>query len=125
MSRAKSAQAAPKEGVAFVPPTGCYAVIFSSLRQNDDGTAYGAAAVHMMDLAVKQPGYLGSVSARSPGAEGITVSYWRTQADIAAWKAQADHAMAQKKGMEDWYSAYSLVVAQVERGHAFAKPSPP
>lgn len=113
-----------REGVAFVPPTGSYAVIFASRRQDDDGIAYGAAAAQMMALATQQPGYLGSVSARTPGAEGITVSYWRAEADIAAWKAQADHAVAQQMGMRDWYSAYSLVVARVERGHAFAQPSP-
>jgi heme-degrading monooxygenase HmoA len=114
---------APQHDSVFVPPPGCYVVIFTSLRSPDDGVDYAATATAMMALAQQQPGYLGVVSARTPGAEGITLSYWRSEHDIAAWKAQADHQQAQSQGRSTWYSAYSLVVARVERAHAYAPPA--
>lgn len=46
---------------------------------------------------------------------GITVSYWATEADIAAWKGHAEHLMAQERGRTAWYEGYALRVARVER----------
>lgn len=95
------------------------AVIFSSvLGQNDD--AYSDAAVRMGELATKQPGYLGIESVRDPGTgQGITVSYWRTEADAAAWKKVAEHAEIQQIGRERWYSSYAVQVATVTRTYSF------
>ncbi|MBT2130405.1 antibiotic biosynthesis monooxygenase family protein [Aliiroseovarius lamellibrachiae] len=49
---------------------------------------------------------------------GITVSYWKDEASIAAWKAQAKHLVAQKMGIEQWYAHYELRVAKVERAYS-------
>ena len=48
---------------------------------------------------------------------GITVAYWKTEADIAAWKANADHLAAQRAGAERWYEHYEVRVAKVERAY--------
>lgn len=92
----------------------CYAVIFASLH-TDDVAGYGAMADTMEALAARQPGYLGHDSARSPGSVGITVSYWIDEAALVAWKAVAEHALAQKLGKDRWYRHYTLRVARVER----------
>ncbi|HRF37929.1 MAG TPA: antibiotic biosynthesis monooxygenase, partial [Saprospiraceae bacterium] len=55
------------------PPPPYYAVIFSSLRADDD-PAYHETALRMVELASNQPGFLGMESARNE--VGITVSYW-------------------------------------------------
>lgn len=39
--------------------------------------------------------------------------------DIAAWKANAAHQIAQQRGKEEWYSRYSLSVCKVERDYVF------
>jgi heme-degrading monooxygenase HmoA len=90
------------------------AVIFSSRRTPGD-QGYGEMAVRMEELARKQPGFLGLESARGPDGEGITVSYWRDEASVAAWRAHAEHLVAQRLGRERWYSAWRLRVARVER----------
>jgi heme-degrading monooxygenase HmoA len=96
----------------FEPP--CVAVIFASQRTEGD-RGYGAMADRMVALAAQQPGFLGVESARDPEGFGITVSYWKDEAAVAAWKVQADHALAQRLGKETWYSAFRLRVAKVER----------
>jgi heme-degrading monooxygenase HmoA len=91
------------------------AVIFSSVRAADDGAAYGAMAERMDQLAADQPGYVGIESARDPDGFGITVSYWRTEADARNWKQVAEHLGAQQQGRERWYQRYIVRVATVQR----------
>ena len=93
-----------------------YAVIFTSLlAENDEG--YGAMDA-MYALAMEQPGCLGAESARDGDNLGITVSYWRDEASIAAWKGLARHLVAQKMGIDRWYTHYELRVAKVERAYS-------
>ena len=49
---------------------------------------------------------------------GITVSYWKDEASIKAWKANAQHQVAQETGKKVWYADYMLRVAKVERVYA-------
>ena len=39
---------------------------------------------------------------------------------IAAWRANAEHLVAQKLGREVWYERFSLKVARVERAYDFS-----
>jgi len=95
-----------------------YAVIFTSQRaQGDDG--YSAMAQRMAELAAQQPGYLGIESTRDADGLGITVSYWKTLADVAAWRRQGEHAAARDRGRGRWYSRYELRVAKVERAYGW------
>ncbi len=105
--------------IANTPSPPYYAVIFTSVRKDHD-PAYEAMAQKMAQLAAQQPGYLGMESARE--AVGITVSYWQDEASIKAWKQQVDHQVAQQKGRQNWYSAYQVRVARVERAYGFSKP---
>lgn len=101
------------------PATPYYAVIFSSRRNEAvDGDGYAAAAERMLELAARQDGFLGVESARSSDGFGITVSYWRDEASITRWKADAEHLAAQRQGREVWYESFRLRVAKVEREYA-------
>ena len=106
-----------QRGVASTPQPPYYAVIFTSLRRDDDGEAYGRTAERMMELAAKQPGFLGVESARE--GLGITVSYWTDLDAIAAWKRNAEHLTAQGNGRRDWYETYKTRIARVERDYSF------
>jgi heme-degrading monooxygenase HmoA len=90
------------------------AVIFSSRRTPGD-QGYEEMAARMEELARAQPGFLGLESVRSPDGEGITVSYWKDEASVAAWREHAEHRLAQRLGRERWYSAWRLRIARVER----------
>ena len=93
--------------------TGCYAVIFSS-QQAADTEGYDQMAQRMEALASQQPGYLGIESTRDTSGFGITVSYWRSLEAIRAWKANAEHEVAQETGRARWYARYNLRVCRVE-----------
>ena len=95
----------------------CFAVIFSSLRTPGDRD-YEATAGRMTELAQGMPGYLGMESARGADGFGITVSYWRDEASIAAWKRESEHVLAQERGQREWYAHYELRVARVDRAYS-------
>lgn len=102
---------------ATLPKPPYYAVIFSALRtQGDNG--YGLMAERMVELAGGQPGFLGVESARDGEGFGITVSYWASRDAIAAWKAVAEHRVAQETGKARWYEHYEIRIALVERAYA-------
>jgi heme-degrading monooxygenase HmoA len=94
-----------------------YAVIFTALRTAGD-SGYARTAERMVELAAQQPGYLGVESTRDAGGFGITVSYWESLEAIAAWRANAEHRVAQETGKSAWYEHYELRVAKVERAYA-------
>jgi heme-degrading monooxygenase HmoA len=104
---------------ARLPEPPYYAVIFSSRRSAGD-QGYEQAAERMVELAAEQPGFLGAESARGADGFGITVSYWASEAAIAAWRAQAEHRAAQESGRARWYEHYEIRVARVERAHGKA-----
>ena len=98
--------------LARTPEPPYYAVIFSSLRTDgDDG--YAVTSERMLELAAEQPGFLGVESARD--GLGLTVSYWVDEESIRAWKAVAEHRLAQEAGRERWYASYTVRIARVER----------
>ncbi len=106
--------------IAKTPKPPYYAVIFTS-HKRDGAHGYSKTAARMIELAVQQPGFLGSESARA--SVGITVSYWADLASIKAWKENAEHIIAQERGREDWYSEYKTRIAKVERDYDFLMPT--
>jgi len=111
--------------LAALPEPPYVAVVFTSLRTSADPEGYADAAAAMDALAAAQPGYLAHEGARDPESGlGVTVSYWRTEADARAWKAVAAHEGAQRLGAERWYADYRVVVAEVTRSYRSAGAAP-
>lgn len=100
--------------IAKTPEPPYYAVIFSSIRSEDD-EGYGEMADRMLLLAAEQEGFLGVESASEE--LGITVSYWADLESIKAWKANAEHRQAQALGHSRWYSHFKTRIAKVERDY--------
>ena len=103
--------------LAETPKPPYYAVVFTSIRTQDDN-GYSDTAQRMFELAADQPGFLGVESARD-NALGITVSYWKDEKSIRAWKQHIEHLEAQRAGKEKWYARYSVRIAGVERAYSF------
>jgi heme-degrading monooxygenase HmoA len=103
-------------GIAKLPEPPYYAVIFSSRRTSID-EGYAAMADRMEELAAAQPGFLGVESARGADGFGITVSYWASLEAIAAWRAHAEHRIAQTTGRKRWYQRFEARIARVERAY--------
>ncbi len=89
-----------------------FAVIFTSVRNSGD-EGYSKMADRMVELASKQPGFLGVESARDK--IGITVSYWKDLDSIRKCKENSEHKLAQKLGREKWYKSFQVKICRVEK----------
>ena len=104
--------------IARTPKPPYYAVIFTSTRTEGDH-GYAAMSDRMIEMAEKQPGFLGVEHARE--SLGITVSYWRDLESIKNWKHHAEHSIARQKGREEWYKEFKVRIARVERDYEIDK----
>lgn len=90
-----------------------YAVIFrAEIAQLDD--QYTQLAAQLRDLALGKYGCVEFTSC-SEGDYEIAISYWRSQADIVAWKSDVEHLAAQQLGRSKWYRNYKVQVMEVLR----------
>ena len=102
--------------IADLPP-GAVAVVFHSVR-SAAADGYAETAEAMDALAAQQPGFLGIRSVRdAQTGEGISVSYWSDDASARTWKGVAAHLEAQRRGREEWYAEYDVIVAEVIRAY--------
>ena len=99
---------------AQTPEPPYYAVIFTSVRTEGD-RGYAAMSARMEEVGSRYDGFLGIESARGADGLGITVSYWRDESAILAWKCDTEHLQAQQAGQQTWYEKYQVRVAKVER----------
>jgi heme-degrading monooxygenase HmoA len=106
--------------IAGTPEPPYYAVIFTSvLGADDDG--YDEASARMERLVRQTPGYLGHEATRGESRLGITVAYFRDEDAIRAWRDNVEHVAARARGRGQWYDAFELRVAKVERAYGFRR----
>ncbi len=101
---------------AELPPPPYHVVIFSSRRTPGD-QGYADMAARMDELVRQHPGFLGLESVRGADGFGITVGYFRSEADVRSWKANAEHRLAQELGHQRWYEHFEVRVGVVERAY--------
>ena len=104
-------------GFARTPKPPYYAAIFTSRRSEQDPLGYAEAAQRMLEVAARQPGFLGVETVRDASGFGITVSYWTDEAAIAAWKHEGEHTAIRERGRWLWYRHFEVRVARVERAY--------
>ena len=95
-------------------------MIFTSHRTEGDH-GYAQMAARMVELASRQPGFLGIESVRG----AITESYWESEEAIRHWKQEVEHKVAQESGRGLWYQDYMIRVSRVDRAYGrFSDNSP-
>jgi heme-degrading monooxygenase HmoA len=109
------------EQIATTPEPPYLAVIFTAIRNGEDAQGYADAAQRMLELASRQPGFLGVETARDGDGFGITVSYWRDEASIKNWKNDVEHLKIQARGRDVWYAQYHTRVCRVDRDYGFSR----
>lgn len=77
----------------------------------------------LRELALRDFGCMEFCAVSEGGAERV-LSCWPDLASITAWKAQADHLLAQRLGRERWYASYRVQIARVEREYVSPKAAP-
>jgi len=90
-----------------------YVVIFRAKARRFD-QEYSELTARMRELALGEFGCL-EFHAVTEGPDEVALSYWPDEESIRAWKANAEHLVAQRLGRERWYESYVIQVAEIKR----------
>lgn len=90
-----------------------YVVIFIS-KVNSSDFLFDEANLDMVDLAPRQPGFLGMDRGRMEDGLGFSISYWESLEAIELWRENQKHTSIQKNARKSWLSEYTLRTAKVE-----------
>ena len=95
-------------------PTPPYYAVIAPAELREDVRGYPELAAKLIELAKRQPGFLGIESGAQRGF-ALAVSYWTSLEAIEAWRVNAQHLLAKKKGQSEWFEKYVTRIAKVER----------
>ncbi len=99
-----------------------YLVVFRNRKRADiDAAQYDADAEAMELLAKSQPGYRAFKSYTSQDGEVVAISEWDGEASARAWGSQAEHAIVQGRGREEYYEEYTMFACDDPRIHQFKR----
>jgi len=95
------------------------AVIFEVIPREGLRDDYLAAAARLRPLLDGVDGFLSIERFESLTRPGkiLSLSFWRDEAAVAAWRGQADHRAAQADGRARIFTDYRLRVAAVTRDY--------
>ena len=96
-----------------------YAVIFVAGMRDGDLAEYDSDMARLMERAHSIDGFIGEDALRGEDGRSLCVSYWRDEESISRWRDDADHRATKQRGRRDWYDAYELRIARVEKASSF------
>ncbi|MBD8163358.1 antibiotic biosynthesis monooxygenase family protein [Erwinia persicina] len=96
------------------------AVLFEAEISPDGQTRYLHLAAELKPLLDEIDGFIAIERFRSLACEDriLSLSWWRDEAAVLAWKQNIFHQAAQREGRESIFSYYRIRIAQVVRDYA-------
>lgn len=96
------------------------AVLFEAEISPDGQTRYLQLAAELKPLLTEVDGFISIERFRSLADEGkiLSLSWWRDEAAILAWKQNIFHQAAQREGRESLFSFYRIRIAGVVREYS-------
>jgi heme-degrading monooxygenase HmoA len=96
-------------------------IVFRSRLRDDAGADYGETAEAMHARARSMPGFVSFKQFKSDDGERLALIHWESAETLRAWAQDAPHLDAQRRGREQWYSTYTIDVAEVVRTSTFPR----
>jgi heme-degrading monooxygenase HmoA len=95
------------------------AIIFEVMPKDGKADRYFELAGQLKTDLVQEDGFLSVerfASLTQPG-KYLSLSFWRDEAAVKAWRARAHHRDAQAEGRDDVFASYRIRVAEVMRDY--------
>jgi heme-degrading monooxygenase HmoA len=93
--------------------------IFRSRLREDHRDSYEELAPTMAVLAASMPGFIDAKSFIADDGERVTVVTFASRETHEAWRTHPRHRVAQQRGINEFYSQYSIQVGEVTYDHRF------
>jgi heme-degrading monooxygenase HmoA len=98
-------------------------VFRSRLRPDAGDRGYHELAAEMESRARAMPGFVDFKSFSSPDGERVSLIVFDTRDHHDAWRDDAEHRAAQKRGRDEFYSEYSIQVCEEHARRRFNAPA--
>lgn len=97
-----------------------FAVIFEVEPTAEGKEAYLDIASRLRRLLENREGFISIERFQSLTEAGkiLSLSFWRDEASIAAWRNELEHRAAQERGRGGLFAAYRIRVAEVVRDYS-------
>lgn len=82
---------------------------------------YGDLAPVINRLASEMPGFVDAKTFTAADGERVTIVTFADRESHNAWRDHPDHRAAQQRGIAEFYSTYSIQVADVTYSHRFSR----
>lgn len=83
--------------------------------------SYGELAPHIASLARTMPGFVDAKTFSASDGERVTVVTFANQEFHNAWRDHPEHVEARTRGIEEFYSTYSIQVGSVTYSNHFTR----
>ena len=80
-----------------------------------DEQEYGQRVAKLFEIVAAMPGFRGIRSYEAEDGEQMSVIEFDSHESLAAWRENAEHAIAQQLGKEKYYSEYHLQICELVR----------
>ena len=99
------------------------AVIFEVIPTKEGKSEYLQRAAELRKFLENRDGFISIERFQSLTEEGkiLSLSFWRDEKAIEAWRNLLEHRMAQRRGKESLFRSYRIRVAKVIRDYTETK----
>jgi heme-degrading monooxygenase HmoA/ketosteroid isomerase-like protein len=94
-------------------------IVFRSRLREGIADEYGPHAERIYELGTGMPGFIAAKDFVAEDGERLALVEWASGAELTAWRELPEHAAAQQRGRERYYSEYSLQVCSELRSSHF------
>lgn len=95
--------------------------VFRNRLRDDGADEYGILSPHILGLARSMPGFIDATTFAAADGERVTIVTFADRASHEAWRDHPEHRAAQQRGISEFYSDYSIQVADVTYSHRFTR----
>ncbi len=98
------------------------AVIFEVTMKDGKAEDYFDIAASLKPALEAIDGFISVERFESTATPGkyVSLSFWRDEAAVAAWREQAEHGLAQERGKSEIFADFRIRVAEVRRDYSLA-----
>lgn len=104
------------------PCVGQIVTVFRS-RLRADASGYPDDAAAIAELARALPGYVEHKVFCAPDGERVTLVTFADEASHRAWREHPEHRAAQRRGLQDYYTEYSIAVGATSYASSWQRPA--
>ncbi len=103
-----------------------FAVIFEVTPREGEAQSYFDLAAALQPELEQIDGFLSVERFESVTEPGryVSLSFWRDEAAVAAWRGHGEHQRIQKTGKNEIFARYRIRVAEVVRDYGFEVDEP-